>query len=201
MYVGRIVAIGMNLQGHLCALYRVSSRSFPNREAKILNDEVAAILPKPGFEYEMDDNPFIAYNCLRVDRNYVVASNGIHTDILTLKLQNHYSIRDALITVLHAFDYEHDSLSTPRIAGIVQRHAQCGYMGIITKESLVVQRLKLERGRINYVATYEHNFPNESFADNRFDAETAKDACQYILGKGVFFNLRKTNNSSVCYRR
>ena len=111
--------------------------------------------------------------------------------ILTLKLQNRYSIRDALVTVLHAFDYEHDTLSTPRIAGLIEKDAECGYLGIITKESLVVQRFELECGKINYIATYEHYFPNKAYSDNRFDAKTAKHACQYILGQGVFSTLEK----------
>ncbi|MDR0932030.1 MAG: hypothetical protein LBM70_03310, partial [Victivallales bacterium] len=33
MYLGRIVAIGMTKDGKPTAMYRVSSRSFPNREA------------------------------------------------------------------------------------------------------------------------------------------------------------------------
>ena len=49
MYVGRIVAVGRNANGAACGLYRVSSRSFPNREARILENSVA-ILPKPGHE-------------------------------------------------------------------------------------------------------------------------------------------------------
>lgn len=37
MYLGRIVAIGMTPQGKAAAMYRVSSRSFPNREAVLVN--------------------------------------------------------------------------------------------------------------------------------------------------------------------
>ena len=40
MYVGRIVAIGMTKDGRPCAMYRVSSRSFPNRRAVENNGNV-----------------------------------------------------------------------------------------------------------------------------------------------------------------
>ena len=190
MYVGRIVAIGRNFAGRLCALYRVSSRSFPNREAKILRDKIA-ILPRTGFEHELNDNPFVAYNCLHCVDKFAFVSNGTHTDALLTKLQSQYSARDALITVLHAFDYEHDALSTPRIAAVVEAGADYGFLGIITKESLSVRRFQLVNGRVFYVATYEHDFPSESFSDNEFDAITAKDACHYILYRGVFSKLEK----------
>ena len=190
MYVGRIVAIGRNFEGRLCVLYRVSSRSFPNREAKILKGGVA-ILPKPGYEHELQDNPFVAYNCLYVDGNFALVSNGSQTDTLTTKLRNRCSMRDALITVLHTFDYEHDTLSTPRIAAIVEAGTNYGFLGIITKESLGVRRFELVKGQVIYIATYEHNFPNESFSDNNFDVTTAEAACNYILGRGVFSTLEK----------
>ena len=72
MYVGRIVAIGRTRAGSGAALYRVSSRSFPNREAKMLPGAVA-IVPKPGFENDIFKNPYIAYNCVRLVPAYDLA--------------------------------------------------------------------------------------------------------------------------------
>ena len=95
MYVGRIVAIGCTRTGRAAALYRVSSRSFPNREAKILGQSVA-IVPKAGFENDIHKNPYIAYNCLRLVGDYAVATNGSHTDPVTEKLETGMSPRDAL---------------------------------------------------------------------------------------------------------
>ena len=40
MYVGRIIAIARNQSGQVAALYRVSSRSFPNRQATILEGTI-----------------------------------------------------------------------------------------------------------------------------------------------------------------
>ena len=190
MYVGRIVGIGRNRKGRACIVYRVSSRSYPNREAKHCEGSVA-ILPKEGFEDVIDKNPFIAYNCLRIIGNYIIAGNGSHTDILTAKLQNNYTMRDALITVLHTFDYEGDSLSTPRIAAVLEKNKGYGYLGVITKASLHVQKVNLTDGKLYYIATYEHNYPSENYSDDGFDAQNAEETCHYVLHEGIFANLEK----------
>ncbi|MCH6552420.1 MAG: IMP cyclohydrolase, partial [Planctomycetes bacterium] len=44
MYVGRIVAVGRNKAGRNAVMYRVSSRSFPNRQA-VDNDGTPSIVP------------------------------------------------------------------------------------------------------------------------------------------------------------
>ncbi|MCK5835313.1 MAG: IMP cyclohydrolase, partial [Lentisphaeria bacterium] len=56
MYVGRIVSVYLTKENKLGAMYRVSSRSFPNREAKI-NENTVAIVPKPGHEGDIFKNP------------------------------------------------------------------------------------------------------------------------------------------------
>ncbi|MCM8543101.1 MAG: hypothetical protein NE328_22730, partial [Lentisphaeraceae bacterium] len=100
MYVGRIVSIAKNKEGKLCAMYRVSSRSFPNRMATE-NERGIAIVPKPGHENDVFKNPYIAYNCLRLTGSFAVATNGSHTDPVTEKLEAGMNMRDALINVLH----------------------------------------------------------------------------------------------------
>ena len=52
MYVGRIVAVGKNKEGKLTAMYRVSSRSFPNLRTQKM-DNAIAIVPKEGFESDI----------------------------------------------------------------------------------------------------------------------------------------------------
>ncbi len=190
MYVGRIVAIAMTKAGALAALYRVSSRSFPNREARVL-DKAVAIVPKAGFENDIFKNPYIAYNCLRLVGPFAVATNGSHTDPVAEKLQAGMGMRDALVTVLAAMDYEHDSLNTPRIAAVVQKGTGRGCLGIVRQDALLVREFSLAPGQALYVATYEHNAPGTEFADPCFDVSSAADACQYILGRGVFADLER----------
>ena len=190
MYVGRIVSIAKNKEGKLCAMYRVSSRSFPNRMATE-NERGIAIVPKPGHENDVFKNPYIAYNCLRLTGSYAVATNGSHTDPVTEKLEAGMNMRDALVNVLHGMDYEHDHLNTPRIAAIVDRETGKGALGIVRIDGLHVRDFELKEGEAFYVATYEHDTPSPHYHDTEFDASNAEDACNYILGKGKFADLER----------
>lgn len=190
MYVGRIVAIARTPSNRLAALYRVSSRSFPNRQAK-LADTTASIVPKPGFEKDVLRNPYIAYNCLRLVHSFAVATNGSQTDPIVDKLQTGMSMRDALVLGLHALDYERDDYNTPRIAAVVEAGNERGYLGIVRKDALLVREFTLQPGTAFYVCTYEHNQPTEDYTDDGFQVDTPQGACDYVLGKGVFADLER----------
>ncbi|MGQ4810051.1 hypothetical protein NKDENANG_03496 [Candidatus Entotheonellaceae bacterium PAL068K] len=190
MYVGRIVAIACNQSGQVAALYRVSSRSFTNRQATVLEDTVA-ILPKPGHEQDLYRNPYIAYTCLRLVGDLAVVANGTQTDYIAQKLAHGYSPRDALANVLLALDYEHDQLNTPRIAAIADRATGTGYLGTISHDALHVQHVALDPGRVYYVATYEHTVPSCQYSGAGYDCQTAAEACAYILRQGVFADLER----------
>ncbi len=190
MYVGRIVAVGMNQDSRVCALYRVSSRSFPNREAKVLGNKIA-LLPKTGHDQDIFKNPYIAYNCLTIVNQFAIATNGSHTDFVAEKIAAGYPVRDAFISVMHAMDYEHDSLNTPRISACVDCRTNKGWLGIVTHRSLDVREFDLTPGKAYYVATYEKILPNEHYVDEEFDASTADEACEYILHQGVFAEFER----------
>ncbi len=190
MYVGRIVAVGLSQQGASAAMYRVSSRSFPNRHAVILN-ETAAIVPKPGHEGDIQKNPYIAYNCLRLTGEYAVATNGTQTDPVCEKLSAGLPPRDALASVLLTLDYEKDAYNTPRIAAVINRRGDSAYLGIARHDALLVRKMDLQPGRLFYICTYEHNFPDSSFADNDFAVSDPLSACDYLLGQGVFAEFER----------
>ncbi len=190
MYVGRIVAVGCTPAGQPAAMYRVSSRSFPNRQT-VLTESSAAIVPMPGHEADIMRNPYIAYNCLRITGRTAIATNGSQTDPIAEKIASGMRVRDAFITVLQALDYEHDSYDTPRIAAAVHAGEKIGYLGIVRKDALLVQEFELAPGTAYYVCTYEHNAPGNSYSDNEFCAETADAACDYVLGQGVFAQLER----------
>lgn len=196
MYVGRIVAIARTTDGRGAALYRVSSRSFPNRQAKVL-DHAIAIVPKPGFENDIHKNPYIAYNCFRTAKNYAVVSNGSHTDPVAEKLQSGMIPRDALASVMLAMDFEHDSLDTPRITGIITPDGATGWLAIVRKDALLVREFALQPGQAFYVSTYEKNDPSIQQVDNAFTPQNAEQACDFILHGGVFADFEKPV-SAVC---
>lgn len=190
MYVGRIVSVFMNKEGKVGAMYRVSSRSFPNREAKV-NDTTVSIVPKPGHEGDIFKNPYIAYNCVRIEGKYAIVTNGSHTDPVAEKIAAGMSMRDALCVATFAMDYEHDHLNTPRISAIIDLESRKGYLGTIRHDAMHVKEITLEPGQAFYVATYEHNEPCEKYFDADVEVTSADEACDYILGKGVFAELER----------
>lgn len=171
-------------------MYRVSSRSFPNRQSKKIGAAIA-IVPKEGFESDIYKNPYISYNCLRVSGRYAVVANGTHTDPIAEKLADGMNVRDAMITALHGLDYERDSYNTPRIAAVIDTQAHTGALGIIRQDGLWVSVMNPAAGEALYVATYEQNYPSRRFKDSAFHVSTAEDACAYILGQGVFADLER----------
>ena len=189
MYVGRIVSIGMTPQGKTAAMYRVSSRSFPNREAKLING-VVSIMPRKGFEDDLSKNPYIAYNCIKTAGKYAVVTNGSQTDPIAEKINSGMTVRDAIATCLLALDYEKDDYNTPRIVAVADKDNPVGFLGIVRKDALHVAEFSLVPGKAYYVATYEHNTPAGChYKDDNFDADTAQEACEYVIGKVVFADL------------
>jgi len=187
MYVGRIVSIGQSEDGRWCAAYRVSSRSFPNRTA-VLGENKVSIVPKAGFETDVQKNPYIAYNCVRImcDGQVAVVTNGSQTDPIAEKMASGMSARDALALSLLALDYEKDHLNTPRICAVADRRgAGSGWLAIVRHDGLQVEQMDVRPGRFFYVATYEENRISAA-QRGAYAASSAEDACKEILGRGVF---------------
>lgn len=189
MYIGRIVAVGRTKAGSNAALYRVSSRSFPNRMAVEVDGRLA-IVPRPGHEGDLHKNPYIAYNAVRIAGEFAVATNGSQTDPIAEKIAMGVPPRDALASALLALDYEKDSLNTPRVAGVVPLEGETGWLAIVRHDALVVKAVPLAPGRAWYVATYEHDDVRESQHVD-FDAADAAGAARYAVDGGAFAALEK----------
>lgn len=187
VYLGRIVAIARTERGPMAALYRVSSRSFPNRQAVRERDRAAAsILPKEGSERDVLKNPYIAYRCARIIGEVAVLTNGSQTDPIAEKIAMGYSIRDAMISVLAALDYEKDAYDTPRIAAAIRRGDPVGWLGAIRKDGLDVRAFSLEPGRCLHLSTYEHAIPDRAWESAGFTIASAAEGCRYALSGGPF---------------
>ena len=152
MYVGRFIVVAPNRAG-----YRVSSRSFPNRQVTE-REEALTVGPTP--DAPETDNPYISYNCLRVtaDGECAVIGNGSQVDPITEKLELGYPARDALVEPLLALDYEKDDYDTPRIAGVVGEES---YIGIVRRDALLVHAVE----EPTLVATYETDRPESVALD------------------------------------
>jgi len=189
MYVGRIVAVGRTPKGRNAVMYRVSSRSFPNR--RTVETAVAlAVVPREGHEADLSKNPYIAYNCVRLAGEVAVATNGSQTDPIAEKIASGMSIRDAMVQSLIVLDYEKDSYNTPRIAVAVARGADEGWGGIVRHDGLHVRAFPLEPGRCFTFATYELNDPRPENV-YPFEAETAEAAAEWVVKGGAFADLEK----------
>ncbi|NIA14542.1 MAG: IMP cyclohydrolase [Nitrospiraceae bacterium] len=187
MYIGRIVSVALTTDGKLCGSYRVSSRSFPNRTAQLKEDKVS-IIPKPGYEADVQRNPYIAYNCVRLvcGNQVAVVTNGSQTDPIAEKMAAGMPARDAMILSMMTLDYEKDDYNTPRISAVVDKRGEgSGWLGIVRHDGLEVRQMPLAPGKLFYIATYEENTPSDSFSDD-YTATTADEACEFILGQGVF---------------
>jgi IMP cyclohydrolase len=186
MYIGRIVSVAQTLDGRLAAMYRVSSRSFPNRTAVVFPERVS-ILPKPGHEGDVQKNPYIAYNCVRIvcDQTVAVVTNGSQTDPIAEKIDMGMPVRDALALSHLALDYEKDDYNTPRVSAVADLTTGTGWLATIREDGLEVRQMPLTPGRFFYVATYEENRPKDA-QGGAFQADSAAEACRFILGEGVF---------------
>jgi IMP cyclohydrolase len=184
MYVGRIVAIGKTVGGYNSILYRVSSRSFPNRQL-IERNGVLVVEPRQGFETDTSKNPYIAYNAIRLTGSWAIASNGSHTDAIADRISEGMPVRQALALCLMAFDYEKDEYNTPRIAAVAPKEGEIAWLGIVRHDSLEVKQVTLQPGKAIYIATY---LANAIISSNitEFDAHSAEEAAQFIMDGGVF---------------
>lgn len=168
MYVGRFVVVAPEV-----GAYRVSSRSFPNRQA---TERDGTVTVGPTEDAPETDNPYISYNCVRLTERGAVIGNGSHVDPIAEKLTLGYPARDALAEALLALDFEKDDYDTPRIAGIVgvtddpsvATGDPAAFVGTVRRDALIVEEVT----EPTLVATYEADSP-EPVDLGQTDAEGA----------------------------
>ena len=185
MYLGRIVSVGMTKNNRLCLMYRVSARSFPNRVIKNIKGALS-VIPTPGSESDIYQNPYISYNCLRYNSEFAVVGNGTHTDPIFEKLISGMNMRDSLISVLFGMDYEHDDYSTPRIAAVTSKILKTSALGVIRDDGIEVAVFKLEPDTYRYLSTYERNHISQDYSGSGFDPSSSEDVSQFIIDQGEF---------------
>jgi len=166
MYVGRFLVAAPGVAG-----YRVSSRSFPNRQV-VERDGALTVVPTP--DAPETDNPYVSYNCVRTadspaDGPVAVVGNGSHVDPVAEKAGLGYPARDALATALLALDFERDDYDTPRIAAVVGPDAAT--VGVVRRDALLVEAV----AEPHLLATYEVDAPTPTGFDVATAAEAAED--------------------------
>lgn len=188
MYTGRILSVGMNCDGKPFVAYRVSSRSFPNRRC-LKFDNRAAVVPKEGFEKDIYDNAYIAYNSICIVGDMAVVSNGSQTDVIADKIALGMNIKDAMAYSLLTMDYEKDDYNTPRIAAVVtstnEKEEYGCYVGIVNDNKLLVEQVPY--GEAAFISTYGSQVPDKV----DFEAKNSEEAAKYIFDEGTFANYEK----------
>lgn len=197
MYVGRIVGVGRNEHGKPCAAYRVSSRSFPNRSAKMAANSVN-IVARPGSTDAASDSPYIAYECLVWNERFAVVSNGTHTRPIFERLKAGNTPRDAIVSVLVGLDREFDQHDTPRICGMIDLVEDRLWLGSVTATSLAVIPVDLAVGQMAYITTYEFPLPRSEQTDIAFHADSADDTCWHVIGGSVFSGFEFPICAAAC---
>lgn len=188
MYVGRILSVGMTSEKKSFVAYRVSSRSFPNRQC-LKYDKRAAVVPIEGHEKDIFKNTYISYNSIIIEDNIAIVSNGSQTDVIADKIALGMNIKDALAYSLLTMDYEKDDYHTPRIAGVVKHSDdkddyEC-YIGIVNDYKLLVE--KIPYGEAAFISTYG----SQVYDVLEFDANNSTDAAKFIFDEGTFANYEK----------
>ena len=188
VYTGRILSSGMNKDGKPFVAYRVSSRSFPNRQC-LKYDDRAAIVPKEGFEKDIYKNAYIAYNSICIVDDVAIVSNGSQTDVIADKIGVGMNIRDAIAYSLLTMDYEKDDYNTPRSAAAVtssgkEDEYEC-YIGIVNDRKILVEHVPF--GKAAFISTYGSQAPDLV----EFEAQSATDSAKFIFGEGTFANYEK----------
>ena len=178
----------MNCDGRPYVAYRVSSRSFPNRQCLKFENR-AAIVPKEGFEKDIFENTYITYNCIRIVRDAAIVSNGSHTDVIADKISLGINVKDAIAYSLLTMDYEKDDYHTPRIAAVVtstnDKEKYACYVGIAKDRKLLVEEVPF--GDAVFISTYGSQVHDKV----DFEAKTSDDAAKFIFDEGVFANYKK----------
>ncbi len=168
MYIGRFVVVAPGI-----GAYRVSSRSFPNRQV-VDRDGTLTVSPTP--DAPPTENPYISYNCVRAvetpsGKRLAAVGNGSHVDPIAEKLEIGYPERDALAEPLLALDYEKDDYDTPRIAAVIGPDAAT--IGTVRRDALLVETVS----EPTIVATYEIDSPDA----HSLEATTASEAATEVL--------------------
>jgi len=153
----------------------------------VIHENRVSIVPKPGHESDVQKNPYIAYNCVRLvcDGQVAVVTNGSQTDPIAEKIVSGMSVRDGIVLTSMTLDYEKDDYNTPRISAVADKRDGSGWLAIVRHDGLEVRKMPLTPSRFFYVATYEENTVSDAYSGD-FTPDTAAAACEFILGQGVF---------------
>ena len=112
------------------------------------------------------------------------------------------SMRDALASVMLALDYEHDSLNTPRISGVIAPDGVQGWLAIVRKDALlvrevdgvlqVIQHRKYPRSVSNRAKDMIHNVGANLLGVVLNNINVSKDYTYYYYQQHYYYYPRRS---------
>jgi len=146
-YPGRGIVLGRNHENSWIAVYWIMGRSSNSRNRKFTHEN--GILRTEAVDLSMVEDPsLIIYNVMRDLDDYLVVSNGKHTDTICKGLEDRKSFYRALSSEKHEPDPPN---YTPRISGIIQRDEGSMALSIISKSDFSVDQSEHRFYRYTYI--------------------------------------------------
>ena len=135
-YPGRGIVLGRNHENSWIMIFWLMGRSSNSRNRIITLDK--GILRTEVADHSVVEDPsLIIYNAMSDLDDYIVVSNGKHTDTICKGLEDGKSF----YTALNSEKHEPDSPNyTPRIPGIIQREEESMVLSIISKSDFSVEQ-------------------------------------------------------------
>ena len=135
-YPGRGIVLGRNHENSWILIYWIMGRSSNSRN-RIFTHEKGTLRTEAAEPSKLEDPSLIIYNAMRDLDEWIVVSNGKHTDTICKGLEDGKSF----YTALNSEKHEPDSPNyTPRISGIIQREEESMALSIISKSDFSVEQ-------------------------------------------------------------
>jgi len=135
-YPGRGIVLGRNHENSWIVMYWIMGRSSDSRN-RIFTCENGILRTEEADSSMVKDPSLIIYNAMRDLDDYIVVSNGKHTDTICKGLEDGKSFYTALNSEKHEPDPPN---YTPRISGIIQREEGSIALSIISKSNFSVEQ-------------------------------------------------------------
>lgn len=128
-YPGRIIIAGCTRDGEPVIAYAISGRS-ENSRNRILIKEDGVLKTIPYDKDKIEDPSLIIYNALKENEDFIVLSNGDHTDTIINAIARGESLSDALVKRTYEPD---DPNYTPRISLLFNKKDNSYSLSIIKR--------------------------------------------------------------------
>lgn len=157
-YPGRVIIAGCTRDGEPVIAYAISGRS-ENSRNRILIKEDGVLKTIPYDKDKIEDPSLIIYNALKENEDFIVLSNGDHTDTIINAIERGESLSDALIKRT----YEPDAPNyTPRISLLFNKKDNSYSLSIIKRGlNAEAERLIYSYEAVKEKAHIIHTYINE----------------------------------------